>query len=172
MLRLPILVVAMSCLLGCRPAPPAPAGESRAPAAKAATPLAESGGAQFSSTVGQLEEGARFIEFIARHERQTVALDVRFPAAAFDGGRDGQTAFFVIWDDCGDLPEGQKPNNSLCTGFQYSVPDLPNGASPLVEEDGGWRLRGQFTVANAEGPHQGLMAVQLKPSTKQPGGSQ
>jgi hypothetical protein len=168
MLRFSAALIALFCLLGCNSKSVHSTAESRGPLAPGTPKSTTPGDAQFQGTVGQLEDGASFIEFMTKHEGQTITLDAQFPAASFDGGRDGPAAFFVVLDDCDDPDQGQQRNKSVCTGFQYTVPDLPDGTSPLVQETGGaWRLRGQFTVVNGGGPHQGLMAVQLRPVISQ-----
>lgn len=142
--------LAACCLAACgpKPAPPQPAVK----------PMPT-----FTGTVGQLDEGGAFIQFLSSHEAQVVGLDVLFPAAAFDGGQDGDVDFFVVWEDCDALPAGQKPSGTYCAGFEYSVRNLLGAPRALNQEDAGWRLRGSFRVGKATGPLQGKMAVPLEP---------
>jgi len=170
-----VALMAMCCLAACgsKPAPPATSRTiSPAASAKTAPTPARSGGTRFEGTVGQLEDGGAFIRFIADHEKQVVTLDVQFPADSFQGGEDGESAFFVVWEDCDNLPEGQKPNEMACTGFEYNVPKAASAERPLVQEGGVWRLRGQFKIVNAGGPLQGQMMVRLEPVPKQTGGAE
>ena len=129
---------------------------------KSAAPVAGTGN-HFSGSVGQLDDGSEFIQFIGNHDNQTVTLDIRLPAASFDGGQENELDFFVVWDNCDNLPDGQKPNSMYCTGFEYNIPKPAGGASPLIKRGNEWLVRGRFKVVNAGGPLQGLMAVRLEP---------
>jgi hypothetical protein len=101
------------------------------------------------------------LKFIDAHEHQTVDLDLRFPAEAFQGADESDSSAFDIWEDCENLPEGQKPGALVggCTGFEFSIP-----SRQAVAPDGVFRrLRGKFHVDPAGGPLQGLMSVKLTP---------
>ncbi len=128
------VVTMVFCLAACTSKPVGPVAGS------------PNSGTQFSGTVGQLDEGSGFVEFISGHEDKTVTLNIRIPAASFDGGHEKEFDFFVVWDDCDNLPEGQKPSNIFCTGFEYNIPKLAGGASPLAKDTNGWTLRGRFKV--------------------------
>ena len=134
------------CLAGCR---------SQTPPPRAAAPTFPT----YSGAAGQLADGDAFLTFLHTHEGQTVSLDVLFPEADFQGSVDASSSTIVVWEDCDDLPEGQKPGPLAggCTGFQYTVP------RPLARESAGWRLRGQFRPNVTGGPLQGLMSVMLTP---------
>lgn len=171
MRRLSFVALVIGFLAACKSKPASPVGEPSRSKPQASSPGSdkpdmESSGVQFSGAVGELDDGAKFIAFITNHENQIVTLDVRFAAEDFDGGQNVDADFFVVWDDCDKLPEGQKPNNSFCTGFEYHIPKGSGQESGLVKESSGWRLRGRFKVVNAGGPLQGLMAVRLEPVAK------
>ncbi|HLJ48790.1 MAG TPA: hypothetical protein VKU01_22390 [Bryobacteraceae bacterium] len=142
------VVTVVFCLAACTSKPSAPVARARN---------------HFAGTVGQLDDGSEFVQFIDNHENQAVTLDIRLPSVSFDGGQEKELDFFVVWDSCDNLPEGQKPNYIHCTGFEYNIPKAAGGASPLIKRGNDWSLRGRFKVVNAGGPLQGLMAVRLEP---------
>lgn len=147
-----IFLAGIACLAGCqRPAAPGPAAKN------------ESSTPRFAATVGQLDQGTPFLTFIERHEHQIVDLDLQFPRGEFQGGKDVSNSYFDIWEDCEDLPKGQKPGglSGGCTGFEFSIPS----AQAVVQSGSVRRLRGKFRVEPAGGPLQGLMVVQLLPVT-------
>jgi hypothetical protein len=128
---------------------------------------------RLAGSVGQLEEGNEFLAFIHTHEHQTVALDLQFPGGDFQGGDEADSSSFAVWEECDNLPEGQKPGvlSGGCTGFQFIVP-YEHGTPRILTQDGGvWRLRGQFRVEPAGGPLQGLMVVKLTPVARASGGN-
>jgi len=140
----------MACLTGCqKPSKPA------ASAPDSSVP-------RFAGTVGQLDAGSAFLKFIGEHEHQTVALDLQFPSEEFQGADESGFSAFDVWEDCDNLPEGQKPGAMAggCTGFEFNIP-----SRQAVLQDGAVRrLRGKFRVEPAGGPLQGLMTVKLTPA--------
>ncbi|HXR40558.1 MAG TPA: hypothetical protein VN776_15760 [Terracidiphilus sp.] len=181
MRRLSVVLLAMGCLAACgsKPAPPPVASKVAGPALaakaaphKLARPAGKAEGTRYSGTVGQLDDSGDFVEFINQHENQAVTLDLFLPSAGFDGGKDGGLEWFAIWDDCDELPEGQKPGGSLCTGYEYTIGKAANGEPQIVQDGDYWRVRGRFRVVNAGGPLQGLMSMQLVPLPKDPGGAE
>jgi hypothetical protein len=119
---------------------------------------------RFAGAVGQLERGADFVRFIETRNHQTVALDLSIPQDDFVGGMESGFSFFVIFDDCGNLPVGQKPDQAFCTGIEYNIANAAGAGGALAQQGGAWRLRGRFRVEHAPGQHQGLMSVRLDPS--------
>ena len=151
MLRFALAAALVACLAGChtKPAQRATAIEPKLP--------------RFAASVGQLDQADAFLKFIDSHDRQTVALDLAIPSDEFEGGEESQFSFFVVYDDCDNLPEGQKPNQSFCTGVEYNIPHTAGAPHALVEDAGVWRLRGRFRIEHAPGQQQGLMSVNLVP---------
>ncbi len=118
----------------------------------------------FRGVVGQFERGEAFVAFLGKHPGRAVSLEVRIPAREFDGSLSGGTPFLVVWDDCpGGLKPGEKPAVGRCTGSEISVERGASGRGGLVRAGSEYRLRGLFRVGRWGGPHQGLMAVTLKP---------
>ena len=112
-----------------------------------------------------MEDGAGFVGFINGHTDKAITLDIHIPSASFDGGQEKAFDFFVVWDGCNNLPDGQKPSSAFCTGTEYNISKTASGVSRLVKDADGWRVRGRFKVVDAGGPLQGLMAVRLEPLT-------
>jgi hypothetical protein len=142
-----VVLAAMACLAACKPV------DSKVP--------------RLAATVGQLGAASEFLTFIDRHQRQSVALDLQFPRDSFQTTEDARSSSFDVWEDCDNLPEGQKPGALYgCTGFEFIVPHPQGTPAALVQDGPVWRLRGTFRAESAGGPLQGLMIVRLTPMSR------
>ena len=152
MYRSALILAVAACLAACRPKPVQPLAhqELKLPA--------------FTGTVGHLDRGDPFLKFIDAHNRETVSLDLAIPRDEFQGGDETEFSFFVVFDDCDNLPKRKKPSQSYCTGVEYNIPHAAGAAPALVEDGAVRRLRGKFRVEHAPGQHQGLMSVNLFPA--------
>jgi hypothetical protein len=140
----------MACLAGCQKP------------SKTAASAPDASVSRFAGTVGQLDAGSAFLKFIGEHEHQTVALDLQFPPDDFQGADGSDFSAFDVWEDCDNLPAGQKPGAMLgCTGFEFNIPSR----QAVVQDGAVRRLRGKFRVEPAGGPLQGLMTVKLTPAS-------
>jgi hypothetical protein len=154
-LSIPAVMAALLGTMACsRQAPPSPA-----PAAPAKATVT---GSRFAGVVGQLDDDNGFTDFISAHAGKTVDLDITITDKDFEGGQESEFGFFVVFDNCENLPEGQRPAVGPCTGTEYNIPRTA-GAGVFVQEAGRRRLRGRFKVTDAGGPRQGLFAMELGP---------
>jgi hypothetical protein len=115
----------------------------------------------FTGIVGQFDAGANFVGFLEKNANHEVQLNVTIPDTEFDGSAEDDNSFFVIFDDCGDQPEGEKPVAGPCTGTEVNVVN-PDGPTLLIHGNGVWKVTGRFDVGEETGPLQGLMSVALE----------
>jgi hypothetical protein len=113
----------------------------------------------FTGVVGQLNADHGFMEFVRQHESGgPVSLDLKIPDSQFYGGEETEFSFFVVFDDCENLPSGQAPSQTYCTGTEFNLSHWK-----FAREDGFRRVKGTFQIGPEIGPHQGLISVSLDP---------
>ncbi len=110
-----------------------------------------------------MSEDNGFVDFIRNHAGKTVDLDISIPNDQFSGGDESTSSFFVVFDDCEGLAEGERPSVPRCTGTEFNIAHAAGAPDPLVRDRGARRLRGKFKVADGGGPLQGLMSFALAP---------
>lgn len=104
-----------------------------------------------------------FAEFVDAHAGEKVKLDLQWERGAFNGGQEKEFQFFVLFESCAELEKGEQPSVGTCHGTEYNVPKR-DGKPLLSEQNGTWRLRGEFEPGERTGPLQGLFAVELQPA--------
>jgi hypothetical protein len=115
----------------------------------------------FTGVVGQFDAGANFVAFLEKNADREVQLNITIPDTEFDGSAEDDNSFFVIFDDCGDQAEDEKPVAGPCTGTEINVVN-PDGPTLLSHGKGAWKLTGRFQVGEETGPLEGLMSVALE----------
>jgi hypothetical protein len=114
--------------------------------------------------VGQLEKSIEFNTFIQNNDGKIVFIDIYIPEEEFDGIIEGETPYFVLYDECDDLEDGEKPSIRKCSGIEYNINNYGKATDyAFYFMRGFYKLRGYFAILGFEGPHQGLMGASLKP---------
>jgi len=114
--------------------------------------------------VGQLEKSIDFNKFIQSNDGKIVFINIYIPEEEFHGIIGGDTPFFVLYDNCHDLEDGEKPSTLKCSGIEYNINNYGNSTDyAFYFMRGFYKLRGYFAILGIDGPHQGLMGVSLKP---------
>jgi len=124
---------------------------------------------KFDGKIGHFEMAASFVDFIYANLRQVVEIDAYMNWDDFDGDPGGEGTFIrtwmVLWTrNYERIPTGEKPSCFNSEGVEYHI-DTNREApeSCLMLYRGSARLTGYFSVVSYSGPHQGLMAVRLRP---------
>ena len=147
---LPLLCLIALFLPACKQAPAANAKPSGLP--------------RFSGKLEQLDiSQTRFVEFLEKQAGHNVELDLTIPQDEFSGALQRDDDFLTLFDDCENLPEGEKPRPILCTGTEILIGKPAGTPSHLVQKGNQWTLKGTFRVGKMSGPLQGLMSIRLDP---------
>lgn len=119
---------------------------------------------KFEGAVGHLDEGTKFVDFIYGNQSKIVFLDIYIQEEQFDGDLEEPNAYFVIFDDCDELPSNETPSTSACTGVEYNINNTGKSTDyGFYYSRGVYKLHGYFAITGVDGPHQGLMGVGMKP---------
>ena len=114
--------------------------------------------------VGQLEKAKKFNDFIQANDGKIVFIDIYIPDEEFNGTVEGDNPYFVLFDECFDLKSSSTLSTLNCSGTEFNIANLGNATDFYFNYfRGSYKLRGYFAILGFEGPHQGLMGVNLRP---------
>jgi hypothetical protein len=114
--------------------------------------------------VGQLDKSKIFTDFIQANDGKIVFIDIYIPDVEFHGTIEGETPYFVLFDECFDFGSNKTLSTSNCTGTEFNISNLGKATDfHFSYSRDNYRLRGYFAILGFDGPHQGLMGVSLRP---------
>lgn len=115
--------------------------------------------------IGHLEKSRQFIATVTDAVGGIVWIDVQIRCDDFRGDIAAREPWFVLYDECwGERKQGDALGSHNATGYEFSFTSDPNlFDGGFYEMRGAIKIRGYFGVLGLEGPHQGVMAVRLKP---------
>lgn len=116
----------------------------------------------FQGIVGHLDKAVPFLTFADHHTGHIARLDLSWDGEVMVEHPEEEPPFFVLWTDC-DPPEtpGEALGAHRCGGVEIQ---LGEGAYELDDH----HLNGTFQLGELVGPHQGLFALRLEPTSAAP----